>query len=135
MKTLLSVSPPGYSPLMRRLILFLFLGFGLTGCTKYVVRDTVTYQVELEQYDTWATRQAGLLREFVAEHCSCDAERKFTTTRCADAADFILTVESRHAWHKAMSLYLAGITDTRPPKEPPVIPESKTLCPVNEVAP
>ncbi len=103
------------------------------GCTKYVVRDTVAYQVELDQYNAWATKQAALLKEFVADPapaaCVCDADFKFTTERCAKSADYLLTVEARHEWHKAMSLYLAGISEERPSEAPPEIPANSSLCP------
>ncbi len=115
----------------KRAILMLvctMLVLALTGCTKYVVRDPAVYQTELNQYDAWATKQAALLKGFVGLHCTCDSG-KFTTKRCADSADFILTIEARHEWHKAMSLHLAGITEDRPPKVPPKIPASSTLCP------
>lgn len=117
---------------MKRTILTLlglFMVLALVGCTKHVVRDKVVYQTELNQYDAWATKQAALLKGFVAEHCTCDAAQKFTTKPCRDSADFILTIEARHEWHKAMSLHLAGITEERPPKDPPEIPASSTLCP------
>jgi hypothetical protein len=99
------------------------------GCTEYVVRDAAVYQTELNQYDSWATKQAALLKGFMASSCTCDAGQKFTSTECADAADFVLTIEARHEWHKAMSLFLAGLTEDRPPKAPPEIPASSTLCP------
>lgn len=121
---------------MKRLILSfsaLLVVLALAGCTKYVVRDTAVYQTELNQYDAWATKQAALLKGFLSEHCVCDAEKKFTTKPCADAADFVLTIEARAEWHKAMSLFLAGITEDRPPKDPPVIPPSSSLCPATPV--
>ena len=102
---------------------------GMVGCTKYVVRDTVVYQAELNQYDAWATQQAALLKGFMVDQCACDGEAKFTTKECRDAADFVLTIEARSEWHKAMSLYLAGITEDRPDETPPEIPASSTLCP------
>lgn len=116
---------------MRRLFVpILFLG--LVGCTKYIVRDTTVYQTELNQYDAWATKQAALLKGFVAAHCTCDAEKKFSTPECTQSADFILTVEARSAWHKEMSLFLAGISETRPSETPPEIPANSTLCPASE---
>lgn len=118
---------------MRHLIIILtamFLAVSLGGCTKYIVRDSVTYQTELNQYDAWATKQAALLKDFMSTSCTCDDQGKFTTQECSDAADFVLTIEARHDWHKAMSLYLAGITDKRPAKVPPAIPPNSTLCPV-----
>jgi len=114
---------------MKRLLVLMVVLFGTTYCTKYIVRDTVTYQAELNQYDNWATKQAALLKGFMVLNCTCDANKQFTTPACRQAADYVLTIEARAAWHKAMSLYLAGITETRPSQEPPVIPESNTLCP------
>lgn len=102
------------------------------GCTRYIVRDTVTYQTELNQYDAWAVQQAALLKGFMAETCTCDTKQVFTTQECRDAADFVMTIEARSEWHKAMSLYLAGINGERPPREPPAIPPSSTLCPAIE---
>jgi len=118
---------------MKHLILLLatlMLVLGIEGCTKYVVRDTAVYQTELNQYDSWATKQAGLLKQGMTrtEFCTC-TEGKFTDKWCSDSADFILTIESRAAWHKAMSLYLAGVTEERPPEAPPAIPPSSSLCP------
>jgi hypothetical protein len=110
------------------------IALGLLGCTKYVVRDTVVYQTELNQYDAWATKQAALLKGFVSAHCTCDAG-KFTTPECAQSADFILTVEARASWHKDMSLFLAGIVEKRPSENPPEIPASSTLCPAAPATP
>jgi len=107
----------------------LFMAFAVTGCSKHIVRDAKVYQVELDQYDSWATKQAELLRGFMAESCTCDAAQKFETKECRDAADFVLTIEARAAWHKAMSLYNASLTEERPPKDPPEIPPSSSLCP------
>ena len=117
---------------MKKILTTLCLvALGLTvGCTKHVVRDQAVYQLELQQYDSWATKQAALLRSFVTVHCVCDAQGKFTTVECADSADYLLTVEARSEWHKHMSLYLAGITEERPSEQPPEIPLSNTLCPV-----
>jgi hypothetical protein len=110
----------------------MFLTVALGGCTKYIVRDTTVYQTELNQYDAWATQQAALLKGFMVKSCTCDADQKFTSKECADAADFVLTIEARHEWHKAMSLFLAGINEKRPAKDPPVIPPSSSLCPKPE---
>lgn len=113
----------------------MFLTLAFMGCTKYVVRDTVVYQTELNQYDSWATKQAALLKGFMTKACVCDTKKKFTTKECADSADFVLTIGARSAWHKAMSLFLAGITEKRPSKEAPPIPASSSLCPGATPAP
>jgi len=117
------------------LITTLLLLTAMVGCTKYIVRDTTVYQTELNQYDAWATNQAALLKGFMAKDCVCDADKKFTTMVCRESADFVLTIEARAPWHKAMSLYLAGVNDERPGEEPPEIPPSSTLCPGATPAP
>ena len=113
---------------MKRLLLFTAV-LMLTGCPKHIVRDATVYQAELDQYDNWATSQAELLRGFMAEQCECSDTGEFTTQVCADAADYVLTIEARAEWHKAMSLYNAGLTDEKPADTPPEIPASDTLCP------
>jgi hypothetical protein len=65
----------------------------------------------------------------MAKSCTCDEEQNFTTKECSEAAAFVLTIEARHEWHKAMSLYLAGITEERPSEKPKEIPPNSTLCP------
>jgi len=113
---------------MRTILILGILSATVAGCTRYVVRDTEVYQAELNQYDAWATKQASLLKGFVTDTCLCAGD-EFTTAECREAADFILTVEARAPWHKAMSLFLAGINDERPHQDPPKIPASSTLCP------
>ena len=100
---------------MKRLLLFTAV-LMLTGCPKHIVRDATVYQAEL-------------LRGFMAEQCECSDTGEFTTQVCADAADYVLTIEARAEWHKAMSLYNAGLTDEKPADTPPEIPASDTLCP------
>lgn len=106
-------------------MLFLLL---LLGCEP-VVRDPVVYLTEVDQYHLWATKQAALLRGFLKTQCLCDeAQVTFTTQECREAADYILTVESRAEWHRNMSLFLGGLMDQRPSDLPPAIPASSTLC-------
>lgn len=100
----------------------------LVGCGhSRVVRDADVYQAEIDQYDRWAVRQAALLRDFVSSECAC-VDGRFEAPRCSDAADWLLTVETRHAWHRQMSLFNAGLLDERPPARPPNIPPSR--CPL-----
>lgn len=92
-----------------------------------VVRDAEVYRAELDQYDRWAVRQAALLRDFVSSECTC-VEGRFDAGRCAEAADWLLTVEGRHDWHRRMALFNAGLLDERPATRPPAIPPS--TCPL-----
>lgn len=104
-------------------LFFLFLG-----CTSHIVRGEETYKAELKLYDSWATKQSDLLKLYVRDSCVCE-EKRFTSKECRDAADLILTVDARHDWHREMSLYLAGLRESRPPEIPPEIPSNETLCP------
>lgn len=117
--------------LAARVAVLIALATALTGCPSVVVRDAAVYRAELDQYDQWATRQASLLREFVSSECTCEGER-FVALRCADAADWLLTVEARHGWHREMALFNAGLLEEAPDPTPPAIPRS--TCPLPRAA-
>lgn len=103
----------------------------LVGCPATVVRESKVFKTEVTWFAQAATQQAGLLRHFVQTQCKCDEGRtQFTDPHCQKAAKTLLTAETRAPWHQAMALYNAGLTDERPPQEPPVIPDPATLCPV-----
>jgi hypothetical protein len=99
------------------------------GCPKKdVIRNLEVYQAEVKQWDTWAVKQASYLRSFV-EGCACDSEGpQFVEYRCEEAADWLLTVESRHEWHRQMALFNAYLIDEEPSASPPEIPPS--TCPL-----
>jgi len=110
------------------LLLFTLLG----GCGhRYVLRDANTYQAEINQYDNWAVQQAKYLRGFIEEHCTCESDAEgpqFNEVKCEEAADYVLTVEYRHEWHKQMSLYNGGLVEVEPAGLPPAIPSP--MCPL-----
>lgn len=103
----------------------------LTGgsCDDAVIRDEAVYRTELDFYHKTATTQADVLSAFVEEHCPCTPEGKFQSVKCHNAAEAVVVVRSRYDWHRAMSLYNAGLTDKRPPEIPPEIPPASSLCP------
>jgi hypothetical protein len=104
----------------------------VAGCAhKTVLRDARVYQAELDQYDTWATEQAKYLRGFIEDHCTCESEAEgpqFNDVDCEKAADFVLTIEARHEWHKSMSLWNAGLISEEPSETPPEI--APLMCPL-----
>ena len=102
---------------------------GLTTCNKHVIRNPEVYKAEVTQSDIWAMKLADLTVGFMEKVCTCDANGAFTTKECADAADYVLTVQARHEWHMKMTLFNGQLLKERPSEVPPVIPESKTLCP------
>lgn len=111
---------------MKKLVFVLLVFLSLSGC-KYVVRDPVVYQAEINMLSMGMTRQATLLESYIGKYCDCK-DGKFTTEECRQAADAVVMVKTRMSWHKDMMLYLGGITETRPPKEIE-IPAPETLCP------
>ena len=98
-------------------------------CGKSVVRDSSTFQTELAYNELVTTTLVGHLGKWVAAECKCDDAGKFTTELCQKSAKDLLAAKARGPWHKAMSLFNAGITEKRPDKTPPKVPEAKTLCP------
>ena len=101
----------------------------LMGCPKATtLRSVEVYKAELQQYNQWATVQAGLLRDFVSNQCECSDIAEFTDPQCTKAADWLLTVEYRAEWHQQMSLYNGSLLDERPDETPPAIPDSS--CPL-----
>lgn len=114
-----------YSALVAVLVL-------TVGCAhRSVIRDSRVYQAELDQYDHWATEQAKYLRGFIEDHCSCESDAEgpqFNSVDCEKAADFVLTIEARHDWHKNMSLWNAGLIKEEPSEEPPEI--APLRCPL-----
>lgn len=99
-----------------------------SSCNQTVVRDENAYKAELELMSQMSMQSAASLKKLIALECACE-NGKFTTKDCEKAADLVLVIETRLPWHKAMSLYNAGITKERPPKDPPKIPAIETLCP------
>jgi len=117
----------------RHVLAFLaFASVLLAGCGHTrIVRDAEVYRAELDQYDRWAVRQAALLRDFVSSECVC-VDGRFESDRCTEAADWLLTVEARHGWHRQMALFNAGLVEDRPPERPPAIPPSTCPLPPTE---
>jgi hypothetical protein len=74
---------------------------------------------------------AAYLRKFITEHCECDEAGGFKDADCSKAADFVLTIEARHAWHLDMSLYNASLLDERPGALPTIPP---LACPLPAAA-
>jgi len=120
---------------MHRMLIGLLLIL-CTGCPKNnVIRNTEVYKAELTQWDNWAVRQAGYLRHFVESNCACESEAEgpqFQDALCEEAADWLLTVEARHEWHKQLALYNAYLIEEEPSQTPPVIPHSTCPLPAKE---
>ena len=117
--------------LLTLLLLALVVPLVGAGCGDYVVRDEVVYKTELNFMEQTAFQPADKLVEWINLSCKC-AEGKFiepNAALCKASAKLVVVVKARVPYHKAMMLYNASITEKRPPKDPPAVPETSTLCP------
>jgi len=101
-------------------------------CGGSVVRDEMVYKTELNFWEQASVQTADALVGFIGKFCTCDADKNFVTDACEEAAKKALVVKARVPYHKAMALYNAGLLKVRPPKTPPVVPETSTLCPPHD---
>lgn len=113
---------------MSRFILLLaFLPLTL-GCGSRMTREAKVYKAEVTWFTQAATEQARHLEAFISKHCIC-VNGRFGDSLCERAAQTALTAKFRAPWHKAMGLFNAGLIETRPPANPPIIPDASSLCP------
>jgi len=112
-----------------RWVFLVVLAVSVAGCGGTICRDKAVYEQETKFEAQMALQPAEQLLAFVKAHCACDAEGEFTTPECQKAAETALTATTRSPWHRDMALFNGGLLKERPPREPPVIPAAKTLCP------
>ena len=118
---------------MRRVALLLTTSLLLlSSCKRYVVRDASVYDAELAWFEQAGTQTAAFATKLVERHCECDEDGYFTDLECEELAENIVVIRARMEWHEAMARYNAGLTEERPPKEPPEIPPAESLCPEKE---
>lgn len=117
---------------MGRWILFFVVSLFLcAGCKKVVVRDANVYKAEIDFIDSASEEQVERGKALIAKECEC-AEVVgivgFTTTECQNLAETIVVLEARMKYHTAFMRYLGGLSDDRPPKDPPDVPDASSLC-------
>lgn len=113
--------------LLDKICLKTFLAVVLLLCDCAVVRDREVYQAELAFFQFGMEEQADLLEAFLGDCCTC-REGRWVDPVCEEAAQNVLVIRHRLGWHVSMMLYNANLSDERPAAEPPVVPESYTLC-------
>lgn len=119
---------------MTRLTLGLVSLLALIACGG-IVRDGKVYRTELDFLEQVAMQPTNQLGTFVAATCTC-TDGKFIAPvgsilqaeDCEKAAKTILIVKARVPWHKAMMLFNAGLIKDRPPRDPPAVPATSTMC-------
>ena len=105
----------------------------MSGCAGHtVIRNSSTYRNEVKFLAEASKRTSDTLAKFVSNSCRCeiqDGEVFWLRSECEDAAKLIQVVRTRVPYHVDMMMFLAGGDGDRPPKVPPVIPDSTDLCP------
>lgn len=127
---------------MKRLLALLIPALlCLTACTRPLasIRNPEVYENELDYNKMVQEQGATHLRYWLSEHCTCDADQDWVSKadnewseECEAAADWILVVETREPWHRAMALYNGSLLEEKPPENPPEIPPVSALCPGEE---
>ena len=115
---------------MRKVIVAI-LGFAILSCGP-AIRDKEVYGAEVDFMDAVAEEQIEHGIALINESCKCETIAGisgFVTEACQDLAQTIVVVQSRMKYHTSFMRYLGGLTKTRPPKEPPEVPDTNTLCP------
>jgi len=130
------INPQPLTPFLWLPIVIGLLGVALwltCGCGA-AVRDPVVYETEIDFIQKVADEQAERAVALIDAYCECESivdgeEPTFTTEECEKAAKTIQVIRARIGWHADMMLYLGGITEKRPDKDPPEVDPSHELCP------
>ena len=123
---------------MKKLFPLLALFLMLTACLKQPlvsIREPKVYQAELDFNDMAHEGATKLLRGWLASQCKCEEEEGelfWETEECEKTAKHILVIETRIPYHRAMQEYNGGLRETRPPENPPEVPDPSALCPGGE---
>lgn len=106
-----------------------------SGCVKnHVVRDRAAWETEAAFVNNLVIAEQQAVTALMSRSCQCDVNNQWVTASgeadsvCADAAETLVVVRSRWAWHYQMMLFNAGTVETRPSQEPPTIPSAASLC-------
>lgn len=116
---------------IRELLILLSFTLIIISCGP-AVRDKDVYKAEIDFMEAAASEQVERGIALIDAMCKCESvmgERGFATAECRDLAETILVVKYRMKYHLVFMEYLGGISDRRPPKMPPEIPETNSLCP------
>ena len=113
-----------------KFLLFVFV-LSMIGCTKTSIRDAKVYKEELNFFDSASEEVVERGKVVIASKCQCAdlaGETGFATADCHELAETILALEARVKYHTDMMRFNGGLTDKRPPKDPPPVSETNTLC-------
>jgi len=107
---------------------------GSVGCKKggVALRDPEVYRNEIAFMQMALEQDTELLQQHLNDgSCSCK-DGEWVEMVCEDSALNILVIQHRLQYHVDLMLYNAKMETTRPPAEPPEVPEPSSLCPAGE---
>lgn len=105
-----------------------------TGCvSKHVIRDRTAWETEAAFVNNLVIAEQNAVTALMSRSCRCDANLNWVQNGqnddvCADAAETLVVVRARWAWHYQMMLFNAGTVETRPDSSAPAIPAASSLC-------
>jgi len=114
--------------MLKVLLLLAGMVFFAVACVKVAVRDAAVYKAEVDFVAAASDEAVTNGKALLEASCAC-VDGRWTTDACGDMAETVVVLESRMGYHTKFMLFLGGVTKTRPPEDPPEIPESTSLCP------
>lgn len=117
---------------MRLFYILIVLG-AIIGCKPVAVRDSEMYKMEVDFIDAATEEMIENGKGLISEKCTCSDRKivgvdEFDSSECRSLAETIVVIEARMKYHTDLMRYLWGLSDARPPKEVPDIPDVGSLC-------
>ena len=100
----------------------------VVACVKYVVREQSVYKAEIDFFSAATGEAVEKGESMLAEFCKCE-DGQWSGLACSEMAETVVVLKARMGYHTDFMLYLGGVSGTRPPEDPPEIPEASSLCP------
>lgn len=98
------------------------------GC-KAAVRDKGVYQAEIDFVRAASEESIDNAKAMLDEFCVCE-DGEFMSSACEDMAETVAVMDARMSYHLDFMLFLGGVSEERPPKDPPEIAPAEEFCPV-----
>ena len=102
--------------------------FVAASCDKVAVRDATVYKAEVDFVSAASEETIENGKAVIEKFCFCK-DGAWTTVECEHLAETVVVLQARMAYHTSFMLYLGGMSEERPAKDPPEIPENASLCP------
>jgi len=105
-----------------------------SGCvSKHVIRDRSAWETEAAFVNNLVVAEQNAISALMNRSCRCDGDGEWVYAGaadqiCAEAAEALVVVRARWAWHYQMMLFNAGTIEERPAEKAPAIPDPSSLC-------